>query len=73
MKKVFAVVIGYTLFFLAVSICLSAFVIKNIPELLPGAENAFVIRRGILHFALALPALVFCSFMVGWAIEFGKV
>lgn len=73
MKKVFAVVIGYTLFFLAVSICLSAFVIKNIPELLPGAENAFVIRRGILHFALALPALVFCSFMVGWAIEFGNM
>ena len=72
MKKVFTVVISYTLFFLAVSIALSLFVIKDVPELLPGVEKAFMIRRGVLQFAIALPALILCSFMVGWAIEFGK-
>ena len=72
MKKVFAVVIGYTLFFLAISLALSAFVLKNIPELLPGSENSFVIRRGIIYFIQAMPALILCSFMVGWAIEFGR-
>ena len=71
MKKVFAVIVGYTLLILAVCLALSAFVLKGVPELLPGVEKTFVLRRGLLCFAEALPALVFCSFMVGWAIEFG--
>ena len=73
MRKVFGVVIGYTLFWLAVSVAVSFFVLKDLPPLISGDENAFMLRRGLLYFMEFLSSLIFCAYLVGFAIAFGKV
>lgn len=72
MKKIFGIIIAYTLFCLAVSLGLSFFVFKDIPELLSGTENAFLLRRGFIYFIEYLPSILFCSFLVAWTIVFEK-
>lgn len=58
---------------LAFALCLLLSVLeKNLPILLPNEENSYIFCRGFLYFCKLLPSLIFCGFLIGCAIAFGK-
>lgn len=71
MKKTCIIVCVYAVFAFAVCLLIS-FLMKNVPILLPGEEQSYIISRGFLFFCKFLPSLVFSSFLIGCAISYGK-
>lgn len=70
MKKTCLIILAYALFSFAVALTTS-FLIKDVPNLLPGETTSFIVFRGLLFFFELFPALASCSFMIGCAIFYG--
>lgn len=71
MRKVCLITAAYAL--IAFAVCLAvSFVYQNVPELLPGAKTSYLINRGVIFFLNALPSLIFCGFLVGSSISYGR-
>ena len=71
MRKTVIIVAIYSVLAFAVCFLISYFM-KNMPVLLVGEENSYIITRSFLFFCRFLPALVFTSFLIGCAISYGK-
>lgn len=71
MRKTGLIVAIYSVLAFAVCLLVSNFM-KNLPVLMEGDENSYILVRGFLYFCKFLPALAFSSFIIGCAIAYGK-